>query len=1218
MANTPTVGSIGFRITAEDDRFVKELQRAGERGRKALEGVTDKADDVGDRLSRAGREGGSAMQKIDRQADKAAGALGRAERNANQLRNTVSGLALGAAFVAGTDIIAQFAQAMSTVKGITGATDTQFDQLREKAKLLGAQTRFSATEAAEGMIFLARAGFDVDEVLGSIEGTLQLAQAGAIGLGDAADIASNILQGFQLDVSETGRLVDILAKAANSSNTDIRQLGDAMKYVAPVATGLGVSAEETTAAVSALSDAGLQATQAGTGLRKVLLSLETPTAAGRKALARLGLTAEDVRISQIGLAEALENLKNAGLSNQDAKDIFGIIGLPAFQVLDSSVTKVRELTEAYENADGTAAKLSATMDDNLNGALLAVRSRLEALVIALGDAGAEQALRDALEGLARLLTIAAQNADVLAIAIVALTVRALLPFVQVVLGRGAAALAGLGGQLSLIAFKAGPAAAALTALKAGIIGLATALGPATIAIGLAAAAYLAMARNAAEARERIDRADASIAAMNSTLAETESLAQNSGLDALERDASLAERAVDALTDAYGALGEAIREATNDARLNALFEITAEGADALQQIEELSQERDKAIRAARARAEAARVPVTGNAIPDPLADPSTLVGPDPDVAAREAARKFDLSDEGKRLKELERTLGKLQARGEAISRDLFQPDNYDALLGQREQLASIEEEIVKARNAGLDDAAARLEEQKELIEETIRNLEGGLNLEVSLDVARETLRERKAGAPRDKTKKETEEEEAEEKRRAEEAQRERERLADQRKRLANIREELALGAALRDGDEARAAAIRQDIRARSLANELIDAGVDSELAWIRARQEAAAEAEHAEAARQKALREVIAQRDLDLAIQSAQLSGDEKTARTLEEQRDLMQRINQLRSEGLSAEEATTRAIYEQNVLRQAEPSEYERARTQFTEGLSGDISAALSNAVRTGDYGNLVQEVFGSAAQRGLEDAINNLADKLAEFFAGITFGSPDGQGGFSFGSIFGNPSGAGGGPSGVGTPGIVDSHTAEALRGLGTAAEGASMAAEGAGTVLEGQLAAGAVQAALSQTTQSSAAVTTAGQLLALGQAASFAASALATISAQQSVDSGITALSSLSFGGGRAHGGPVQPGKFYEVNEGGLPELFKVSGKTFLMPGQAGMIEPLAAMRAGERVDSGASEIFITAQGTGNEELDRLLTQAINRATAIARQQAGPAAANFRSRKL
>ncbi|MEO2237168.1 MAG: hypothetical protein ABGW95_02845, partial [Candidatus Poseidoniia archaeon] len=166
-------------------------------------------------------------------------------------------------------------------------------------------------------------------------------------------------------------------------------------------------------------------------------------------------------------------------------------------------------------------------------------------------------------------------------------------------------------------------------------------------------------------------------------------------------------------------------------------------------------------------------------------------------------KKDLDDE--LLKELERTLGKLQARGEAISRDLFQPDNYDALLGQREQLASIEEEIVKARNAGLDDAAARLEEQKELIEETIRNLEGGLNLEVSLDVARETLRERKAEAPRAKTKKEPEEEEAEEKRRAEEAQRERERLADQRKRLANIREELALGAALREGDEARAAA-----------------------------------------------------------------------------------------------------------------------------------------------------------------------------------------------------------------------------------------------------------------------------------------------------------------------------------------------------------------------------------------------------------------------------
>ncbi|RUQ78145.1 phage tail tape measure protein, partial [Brucella abortus] len=285
-------------------------------------------------------------------------------------------------------LLANFEQQMSTVRAITGATEAQFRALRTEAQRLGAMTRFSASEAADGMQFLARAGFDVNQVLASIEDTLLLAQAGALDLGTAADIASNILTGFRLQAEEAGRVVDVLALAANSANTNVQQLGDAMKFVAPVASGLGVSLEEAAAAVSALSDAGLQGSMAGTGLRRVLSELESPTAKTQRILRQMGLTANDVRISQVGLTNALLALRDAGVDTGLALEIFGDRGGPAFEVLSNSIPRVQELTEELNNAGGTAERIARIMDDNLNGALLAVRSAAEGLILAFGDAGA--------------------------------------------------------------------------------------------------------------------------------------------------------------------------------------------------------------------------------------------------------------------------------------------------------------------------------------------------------------------------------------------------------------------------------------------------------------------------------------------------------------------------------------------------------------------------------------------------------------------------------------------------------------------------------------------------------------------------------------------------------------------------------------------------------------------------------------------------------------
>ena len=341
--------------------------------------------------------------------------LDRTADRANRLRAIMARVfvGVGGALIARSVVrtLANFGQAMSTVRAITGATGDQFNRLRDTAKRLGAETRFSATQAAEGMLFLARAGFSTNQVLASVEGTLQLAQAGALDLGRAADIASNILTGFRLQAEQTGRVVDVLALAANSSNTTVGQLGDAMKFVAPVAAGLGLQIETVAAAIGALSDAGLQASLAGTGLRRVLAELESPSTKTAGILRSLGLTTDEVRISQVGLVAALQNLRDAGVDTGLALEIFGDRGGPAFEVLSSSIPKVRRMTGELKNAGGTAERVATIMDQNLNGALLRVRSAAEAVVISFGDLGAESSLTEAFDGLASALRSVAANMD---------------------------------------------------------------------------------------------------------------------------------------------------------------------------------------------------------------------------------------------------------------------------------------------------------------------------------------------------------------------------------------------------------------------------------------------------------------------------------------------------------------------------------------------------------------------------------------------------------------------------------------------------------------------------------------------------------------------------------------------------------------------------------------------------------------------------------------
>ena len=328
-----------------------------------------------DKNKRALREQRRALQGLRRSVDR----FNAVARQSVRLLGVASVVAAGAAVRA----YANLQQTLAQVRGITRATEREFARLNEQALLLGRTTRFTAQQVAEGQLLLARAGLDVGEIIAALPGTLSLAQASAVEVGQAADIVTNALASFRKGADETSRFVDVLAKTTISANTDLIQLADGLKLVAPVAAALGVNVETTAAALGVLSDAGLQATLAGTGLRKVMFDLQNPTGATSRILSDLGLTTEQVSIQQRGLVAVLETLTEAGINATQVIEVFGARGAPAFLNLTAALPRLRELREELLGAAGTARELQRVMDDTLQGAFFRLVSAAEGLGIAI-------------------------------------------------------------------------------------------------------------------------------------------------------------------------------------------------------------------------------------------------------------------------------------------------------------------------------------------------------------------------------------------------------------------------------------------------------------------------------------------------------------------------------------------------------------------------------------------------------------------------------------------------------------------------------------------------------------------------------------------------------------------------------------------------------------------------------------------------------------------
>ncbi|WP_265524178.1 phage tail tape measure protein [Providencia rustigianii] len=292
---------------------------------------------------------------------------------------------------------------MSKVQALTrlDKNSDDYKMLREQARDLGATTAFTANEVAQGQAFYAMAGFKPEQIKNAMSGTLSMSLAGDIDLATTADIGSNILTGFKLNSNEMNRVSDALVATFTRSNTNLTMLGDTMKYVAPVASGLGVDLETAAVAAGKLGDAGIQGSMAGTGLRSILGRLAEPPKMAGEALDKLKIKTRDAKGNLRQFTDILAELdkKTKKMGTAERAGLFKhIAGEEAFSALSVLVDQagsgqLQAMIAEIKAAKGEAEKVAKTMTDNLDGDLKNLTSAYEDVGIQIFG-GADSPLRD--------------------------------------------------------------------------------------------------------------------------------------------------------------------------------------------------------------------------------------------------------------------------------------------------------------------------------------------------------------------------------------------------------------------------------------------------------------------------------------------------------------------------------------------------------------------------------------------------------------------------------------------------------------------------------------------------------------------------------------------------------------------------------------------------------------------------------------------------------
>lgn len=492
------------KVTALEGAYQKSADSKG-KDAKATRDIEIKLNNARVALSKMETELSKANKEIDTQSSKWNKLSKDLEASGSKMKSVGSGmtgtgktlsmgvtapiLGIGAAAI---NVGMEFDAQMSRVQAISGSTTEEFKMLNDQALKLGADTAFSAAEAAQGMENLASAGFSTTEVMSAMPGMLDLAASGGVDIASASYIAASALRGFGLEASQSGHVADVLAKAAADTNAGVSDMGSALKYAAPPANALGLSLEEVSAAIGVMSNAGIKGEMAGTTLRGALTKLSSPSSEAAKTMAQLGINAFNSQGKMLPISQIIGNLQNGmkGLTDEQKQNaiatIFGQESMSGMLTLiQAGPQELDKLTASFKGSDGAAKSMASTMQNNTKSAVEQMKGSLETAGIKIEQslAPAIKGIADAVGGLADKftnLTPAQQKVILVLVGIVAaigpllIIIGTMISSIGAIVGAFGAASAAIGAAGGAMTILTGPIGIAIAAII-GVIAIGTAL-----------------------------------------------------------------------------------------------------------------------------------------------------------------------------------------------------------------------------------------------------------------------------------------------------------------------------------------------------------------------------------------------------------------------------------------------------------------------------------------------------------------------------------------------------------------------------------------------------------------------------------------------------------------------------------------------------------------------------------------------------------------------
>lgn len=381
------------------------------------------------------------------------------------------------------EVAGDYQVAMARVQAITNATGSQMQGLAALTMRLGTTTKYTATQAADALSFMAQIGYNAAQMTEALPHVLQLAAASGMELAEATATLDNVMAGYRMRIEDVNHAIDVMVRTTTASNTNLEELGVALKYAGPIASAAGESFEEVAAAIGLMGNAGIQGSMAGTSLRGALSRLTNPSKQIREAMQAAGVSFLDAHRNLLPLDQIIQQLephaKDAGLM----MTLFGQRAGPAFAALVSMGHEALEkLTVEVEFSQGMADRLADSFTRGWNGAVRQFQSSMEALAIAIGNSGVLDEATKMMRSITEVVRNMGQvNPILLQTAAGFAAIAAAIPLVLVVLGSVISAMGSifgiLAGPVGLVALVIGAveAFALFSEIKAQINGVAEAM-----------------------------------------------------------------------------------------------------------------------------------------------------------------------------------------------------------------------------------------------------------------------------------------------------------------------------------------------------------------------------------------------------------------------------------------------------------------------------------------------------------------------------------------------------------------------------------------------------------------------------------------------------------------------------------------------------------------------------------------------------------------------